>query len=55
MLVNRGVAHLDLAEALEPAAPAEAAVQVRTALELFDRKGDLPMAQQARASLERLL
>ncbi len=55
MLVNRGVAQLDLAEALEPAAPAEAAVQVRTALELFDRKGDLAMAEQARARLERLL
>jgi hypothetical protein len=30
-------------------------VQARTALELFERKGDLPMADQARARLERLL
>jgi ATP/maltotriose-dependent transcriptional regulator MalT len=55
MLVNRGAAHLDLAEALDPGGRAEAAVQARTALELFERKGDLPMAEQARARLERLL
>jgi tetratricopeptide (TPR) repeat protein len=55
MLVNRAVAHLDLAEVLETARREEAAVQARTALELFERKGDLPMAAQARAHLERLL
>jgi ATP/maltotriose-dependent transcriptional regulator MalT len=49
MLVNRANTHLDLAEVLEAAGRPEAADEVRKALELFERKGDSPMAEQARA------
>jgi tetratricopeptide (TPR) repeat protein len=56
MLSSRGLSHLDLAEVLEVAGRnAEAAEEVQTALELFEQKGDLPMADQARTRLERLL
>jgi class 3 adenylate cyclase/tetratricopeptide (TPR) repeat protein len=56
MLVARGAAHLDLAEVLEVAERGgDAAEEVEKALELFERKGDLSMAGQARARLERLL
>jgi tetratricopeptide (TPR) repeat protein len=56
MLVNRGVAHLDLAEVLEAAGRRPAARdEAGKALDLFRRKGDLPMAEQAGARLERLL
>jgi tetratricopeptide (TPR) repeat protein len=55
MLVNRAVAHLDLAEVLELAGRDQEAVhEVQTALELFEHKGDLPMVEQARGRLERL-
>jgi predicted ATPase len=53
MLVNRGIAHLDLAEVLADAdLRAAAAEEAGKALELFERKGDLPMAARARARLE---
>jgi tetratricopeptide (TPR) repeat protein len=56
MLVNRGVAHLDLAEVLDVVGRhAAAAAEAGKALDLFERKGDLPMAGQTRAHLERLL
>ncbi|MGE5272509.1 MAG: AAA family ATPase [Verrucomicrobiota bacterium] len=56
MLVSRGESHLDLAVVLEAAGrPDEAAAEIRAALDLFERKGDVPMAGQARARLERLL
>ena len=56
MLSNRGLGYLDLGEVLELAGRnAESAQEVRTALDLYERKGDLPMADQARARLERLL
>jgi tetratricopeptide (TPR) repeat protein len=56
MLVNRGTAHLDLAEVLEHAGMRSAAAEeVGNALQLFERKGDLPMTDQARTRLERLL
>jgi hypothetical protein len=56
MLVNRGIAHLDLAEVLEGAGMGSAAAEeARTALELFECKGDLPMADKAKTRLERLL
>jgi hypothetical protein len=56
MLVNRGVAHLDLAEVLEAAGRHEAAAEeAAKALELFERKGDLPMADRARTRLDGLL
>ena len=53
MLVAIGLAHLDLAEVLELAGRrSEAVAELTKALELFDRKGDLPMAAQARTRLE---
>jgi tetratricopeptide (TPR) repeat protein len=56
MLVNCGVAHLDLAEVLEAAGRHEAAAEeAAKALELFERKGDLPMADRARTRLDGLL
>ncbi|HZO63337.1 MAG TPA: adenylate/guanylate cyclase domain-containing protein [Gaiellaceae bacterium] len=56
MLVNRANAHLDLAEVLEAAGRGpDAAGEAQTALDLFERKGDRSMADQARARLERLL
>jgi len=55
MLVNRAVAHLDLAEVLELGGSRPSAVEeAGTALELFEQKGDLPMAAQARVRLERM-
>ncbi len=55
MLVNRAVAHLDLAEVLEGRGRRPAAAEEATkALELLEQKGDLPMTAQARARLERL-
>jgi tetratricopeptide (TPR) repeat protein len=56
LLAASGLAHLDLAEVLEAAGRTDqAAVEVETALGLFEQKGDLPMAEQARARLQRLL
>ena len=55
MLVNRAVAHLDLAEVLEAGRRPAAAEEAANALALFERKGDLSMAAQARARLEQLL
>ena len=56
MLSPRGLSHLDLAEVLELSGRnVKSAQEVRTALELFEQKGDLPMAEQARARLARLL
>jgi ATP/maltotriose-dependent transcriptional regulator MalT len=56
MLFMHGLSRLDLAEVLELAGRnGDAAQEVRRALELYERKGDLPMADQARARLERLL
>jgi hypothetical protein len=56
MLVNRAVAHLDLAEVLERAGRrSEALEEAKAGLQLFERKGDLPMADQARARLDYLL
>jgi len=56
MLVNRGASHLDLAEVLELAGRGrEAARETQTALEVFERKGDVPMAEHAGARLARLL
>jgi hypothetical protein len=56
MLSPRGLSHLDLAEVLELAGKrSESAHEVQAALELFEQKGDLAMADQARARLERLL
>jgi class 3 adenylate cyclase/tetratricopeptide (TPR) repeat protein len=54
MLVNRGIAHLDLAEVLGNADLSAAAEEAGKALDLFQRKGDLPMAEQARTRLDRL-
>ena len=52
-LVAIGLAHLDLAEVLEQAGRRSEAVEELTkALELFERKGDLPMAAQTRRHLE---
>jgi tetratricopeptide (TPR) repeat protein len=56
MLWTRGLTLLDLAEVLEAAGRRyEAAAEIESALALFEQKGDLPMADQARARLERLL
>jgi hypothetical protein len=56
MLSMRGLSQLDLAEVLGLAGRhTDSAQEVRTALELYELKGDLPMADQARARLERLL
>ena len=56
MLSPRGLAHLDLAEVLEAAGRREeAAAEIERALGLFEQKGDLPMVDQARARLQRLL
>ena len=56
MLFSLGTAHLDLAEVLELAGRGgEAAEEVAKALELYERKGDMAMADQARARLELLL
>jgi class 3 adenylate cyclase/tetratricopeptide (TPR) repeat protein len=56
MLSARGLAHLDLAEVLALSAHGEDAVEeVRTALALFEQKGDRPLATEAQARLERLL
>jgi class 3 adenylate cyclase len=56
MLVARGLARLDLAEVLEVAdRREEAAGEVEKALELFERKGALPMVGQAQARLAALL
>jgi class 3 adenylate cyclase/tetratricopeptide (TPR) repeat protein len=56
MLSPRGLAHLDLAEVLEAAGrTAEAAREVEKAVGLFEQKGDVPMVDQGRARLERLL
>jgi len=50
------VAHLDLAEVLERAGRrSEALEEAKAGLQLFERKGDLPMADQARARLDCLL
>ena len=55
MLVNRAVAHLDLAEVLEAAGRRdEAAAECAHALDLFEQKGDVPMAARACAVLENL-
>jgi class 3 adenylate cyclase/tetratricopeptide (TPR) repeat protein len=55
MLIAIGLAHLDLAEVLEQAGRSdEAGQEVKKALELFGRKGDLPMAEQARMHLKEL-
>ena len=51
--VSIGLAHLDLAEVLEQAGRRSEAVEELTkAVELFERKGDLPMAAQTRTRLE---
>jgi class 3 adenylate cyclase/tetratricopeptide (TPR) repeat protein len=56
ILPARGLAHLDLAEVLDAAGrAAEAATEVRNALAFFEQKGDIPMVDQARAHLQRLL
>jgi class 3 adenylate cyclase/tetratricopeptide (TPR) repeat protein len=56
MLVARGAAHLDLAEVLEAGGRRDEALEeVVKALELFERKGDLPMVGQVRAHRDRLL
>ena len=56
MLVARGLTRRDLAEVLEGAGgKADAAQEVERALELFEQEGDVAMADQARARLERLL
>ncbi len=56
MLAPQGMALLDLAEVLELAGRHEEATrEVEKALERFQRKGDLAMADQARAPLQRLL
>jgi hypothetical protein len=55
MLVNRAAAHLDLAEVLERAERTGAVEEARAALELFERKGDLPMVDRARARVDGLL
>jgi hypothetical protein len=56
MLSMRGLSQLDLVEVLGLAGRhTDSAQEVRTALELYELKGDLPMADQARARLERLL
>jgi len=55
MLVNRAAAHLDLAEVLEAAGRRdEAAAECAHGLDLFEQKGDVPMAARARAVLENL-
>jgi hypothetical protein len=47
---------MDLAEVLESAGrKAEAVAEVEQALELYEGKGDVPMAARARARLRRLL
>ena len=55
MLVNRAAAHLDLAEVLEAAGRRdEAAAECAHGLDLFEQKGDVPMAARACAVLENL-
>jgi tetratricopeptide (TPR) repeat protein len=54
-LTVHGDACIDLAEVLEAAGRIpEAVIEVETALALYEQKGDVPMADQARARLERL-
>ena len=57
MVLSSGLAHLDLVRSARGGRPYGAKLRLRPsmALGLFERKGDLPMADQARARLARLL